>query len=121
MMQNKTNNGSSEPIHVNVGDFIGSHVAQTSSVGALAAKWLTNDAREVRDTTDETGNLLMDTACLLRVIADVVQADRAQRMSTDEEVSRAVFFAAALVDFGASAVEAQGEAAYLVQQTEERK
>ena len=46
----------------------------------------------------------------------MVQADRAQRMSTDEEVSRAVFFAAALVDFGASAVETQGEAAYLVEE-----
>ena len=120
-MQNKTNNGSEEPISLDVSQFLGSRVAQTSSVGAVAAKWLTKDAREVRDTTDEASNILTDTACLLRVIADVVQADRAQRMSTDEEVSRAVFFAAALVDFGASAVEAQGEAAYLVWQTEERK
>lgn len=115
-MQDKTNNGSAEPIQMNAGDFIGSHVAQTSSVGALAAKWLTGDAREVGNTADEASNILTDTACLLRVIADVVQADRAQRMSTDEEVSRAVFFAAALVDFGASAVEAQGEAAYLVEE-----
>lgn len=116
MMQNKTNNGSEEPISLDVGQFLGARVAQTSSVGAVAAKWLTGDAREVGNTADEASNILTDTACLLRVIADVVQADRAQRMSTDEEVSRAVFCAAALVDFGASAVEAQGEAAYLVEE-----
>ena len=64
-------------------------------------------------TDDETQTMLTDTACLLRVVADAVQKPEDDRTASDYDVSRSLFLAAALVDLGATALDAQQGAQFL--------
>ena len=112
MMQNKTNSGS-EPIPFDAAGYIGTQIKEQSSLGDVISRWLTGDAREVVKTDDETQTMLADTACLLRVVADAVQKPEGDRTASDYDVSRSLFLAAALVDLGATALDARQEAQFL--------
>ena len=112
MMQNKTNSGS-EPIPFDAAGYIGTQIKEQSSLGDVISRWLTGDAREVVRTDDETQTMLTDTACLLRVVADAVQKPEDDRTASDYDVSRSLFLAAALVDLGATALDARQEAQFL--------
>lgn len=112
MIQNKTNN-SGEPIPFDATGYIGTQIKEQSSLGDVISRWLTGDAREVVRTDDETQTMLADTACLLRVVADAVQKPEDDRTASDYDVSRSLFLAAALVDLGATALDARQEAQFL--------
>lgn len=112
MIQNKTNN-SGEPIPFDAAGYIGTQIKEQSSLGDVISRWLTGDAHEIAETDDETQMMLVDTACLLRVVGDAVQKPVENRTASDFDVSRSLLLAAALVDLGAMALDAQQEAQFL--------
>lgn len=121
MIQNKTNNGSEEPIPFDAASYVAPCVNPFSNLESLVTRWLSGDARKVAESSDDISNVLFEAASLIRVVGDVMQGDPKQRVCTDRDVSTALFCAASLVELGSRATDAQSEAAYLVRQAEARK